>query len=280
MIESIFLDILLILIMLLMMAIGAYRGGMREAFSAAGVVLGVLLAQEWSRFWGGWIGQNTNLSDGGGQLTVSVALLIVAALSVGYGVGTAFNYHPGPGGRMFGVVLAAGGAVVAISYVLTWLRVYVFNGVEPEIVGDTYLARYLDGDAGLVLLIVSGAIIGSALFGSIVRERDDEQMADEQLPVAGHRRSANVMPAPDKVEPREDQRHQSSPVQVRSPKQWEDRAGDLPSSRDSQWSNTWPSDAPGVPGDDRPSQVGQVQQARNRRRGRQDDDESPKGSRR
>ena len=107
MLESVFLDILLILIVLLMTSIGAYRGGLREAFSAAGVVLGVLLATEWASTWGGWVARNTSLTEAGAEFTIGVALLILTTMLVGYGVGTSFNYHPGPGGRMYGAVLGA-----------------------------------------------------------------------------------------------------------------------------------------------------------------------------
>lgn len=273
MIESIFLDVLLVLIMVLMMAIGAYRGGMREAFSAAGVVLGVLLAQEWAGPWGGWIGDNTNLSDGGGQFAVSVTLLLLATLSVGYGVGASFNYHPGPGGRMFGIALAAGSAATAISYVLTWLSEQIFDGDEPQVLQDTYIARFLDGDAGLVLLVVSGVIIAGSLFGSLVRESDGDEAEPHQvttmsIPRQSHRTESYV---PDKVEPPADTRQPTSPITVRPTRQWEDRAGSMPERADRQWSNTWPSDAPGVPQEDRPARSGQVQQARNRRRNQSED---------
>ena len=273
MIESIFLDILLVLIVVLMMAIGAYRGGMREALSAAGVVLGVLLALEWSTPWGGWIGDNTNLSDGGGQFMVSVALLVLATLSVGYGVGASFNYHPGPGGRMFGAALGAGSAVIAISYVMTWVRLYLFDGDETQVLQDTYIARFLDGDAGLALLLVSGVIIVGALFGSLVRERDDDDAESSQMPTVSIPRPARRVEStvPDKVEPPRDSHQPTSPIQVRPGRQWEDRAGSMPQLADRQWSNTWPSDAPGMPEEDRPVRSGQVQQARNRRRNQGDD---------
>jgi uncharacterized membrane protein required for colicin V production len=272
MIESILLDLLLVLIVLLMMAIGIYRGGLREAFSAAGIILGVLLAQEWSGRWGNWIGGNTNLSDGGARFAVAVGLLVVVTAAVGYGVGSSFNYHPGPGGRMFGAVLGAGGALIAIAYVLTWLRIDLFDGDEPDVLADTYIARYLDGDAGSVLLAISGAIVIGAMFGSFVRERQDVE--DEPAPVAGPPRPAVTREqAPDKVEPSVVETQQSMPVQVRPSRHWEDRAGSMPQRADREWSNTWPSDAPGVPRHESPSRAGEVQQARDRRRTQRSGDE-------
>ena len=277
MIESIFLDILLVLVVLLMMAIGAYRGGLREAFSAAGVVLGILLAIEWSGSWGGWLARNTSLSEGGARFSVSVFLLFVATAAVGYGVGASFNYHPGPGGRMFGVVLGGGSALVAIAYVVTWVRADLFDGDEPDVLRDTYLARFLDGDAGLVLLLISGVIVIGALFGSVVLERDDDRVDAASVTVStpGTRFSGTSSSrVPDKVEPTDEPRHPSSPVQVRPTKQWEDRAGSMPPRTDRQWSNTWPSDAPGIPQEERSERSGQVQQARNRRRAQRDTDGS------
>jgi uncharacterized membrane protein required for colicin V production len=271
MIESIFLDLLLTLIVLMMAAIGAFRGGLREAFSAAGVVLGILLAGEWAGTWGEWLAGNTNLSDGGARFSIAVAILVFATALVGYGVGTSFNYHPGPGGRMFGLVLGAGSAVVAIAYVLTWIRTDLFDGDEPEVVRETYLARMLDGDAGAVLLVVSGMVLVASLFGSIVRERDDEEAHTAGTPFVTSSPSA-PREAPDKVERAPEVTHPSVPVQVRQVRHWDDRTGDLPSRADRQWSNTWPSDAPGVPQEERPARTGEVQQARERRRGQREPD--------
>jgi uncharacterized membrane protein required for colicin V production len=272
MLESAFLDILLLLIVLLMTSIGAYRGGLREAFSAAGVVLGVLLATEWAPTWGGWVTRNTSLTEAGAEFTIGVALLLLATVLVGYGVGTSFNYHPGPGGRMYGAVLGAASAIVAIAYVLTWLRDTLFSGDEPDVLRETWVARWLDGGAGTVLLIVSGALLAATLFGSFVRERDDEAMdAGQQEFAASSRRPNPVLgpSAPDKVEPAAGVTQVSVPVQVRPQRQWDDRAGEMPSRAGRQWSNTWPSDAPGIPEEERPSRAGQVQQARERRRSQQ-----------
>jgi len=279
MIESISLDILLILIVLLMSAIGAYRGGMREAFSASGVVLGVLLATEWSASWGGWLERNTSLTAGGAQFSVSIAVLVLVVAVVGYGVGASFNYHPGPGGRMFGALLGAGASLVAISYALSWLRLYLFEGDEPDVVADTFLARFLDGDAGLVLLVVSALLPAAAVFGSFVRERDDNaaEPGSATSIASRHRAPAAV---PDKLEPPPQRTHPSAPVQVRPVRQWDDRAGSLPAATDRQWSNTWPSDAPGIPQEESPTRAGQVQQARDRHRSqRRSDGSSNSGNR-
>jgi uncharacterized membrane protein required for colicin V production len=269
MIESYLLDLLLVLTVLLMTAIGIYRGGMREAFSAAGLAFGVLLALEWGGRWGDWLGDNTNLSNGGARFTVAVVLMVLGAALVGYGVGTSFNYHPGPGGRMFGAVLGAGSALVGIAYVLTWLRNELFEGDQPDVVADTWIARRLDGDAGTVLLIIGGAIVASALFASFVRERDDE--AVEAAPVTPAPRPVRV---PDKVEPIVQETQPSMPVQVRPSRHWEDRAGSMPGRADREWSNTWPGDAPGVPQREAPARGGEVQQARERRRGQRDTGET------
>lgn len=166
---------------------------------------------------------------------------------------------------MFGGILGAGSGVVAASYTLTWARIEVFAGDEPEIMRDALLARFLDGDAGLVLLVVSGLLIAASLFGSFVRERVDPALeaAPGSPAPSGHGRTEAM---PDKLEPPHERTHPSTPVQVRPSRQWEDRAGSLPPAADRQWSNTWPSDAPGVPREENPARPGQVQQARERRR--------------
>lgn len=272
MIESIVLDILLILIVLLMMAIGAYRGGLREAFSAAGLLLGVLLASEWLDTWGGWIADNTSLSDGGGRFLVAVMSMMLATILVGYGVGSSFNYHPGPGGRMYGLVIAAGSSLVAISYILTWLRAFLFEDNDPSVIGDTYVARFLDGGSGTVLLLVSCVIVTSALFGAFVRERDDDAVADAAqtsfaMPRVRRRAEEPNPEFPEKVEPASgESANRTELVRVRESRQWDDRSGSMPARSDRLWSNTWPSDVPG-PKQDQPSRPsGDVQQARLRRK--------------
>lgn len=267
MIESIFLDLMLALIVVLMTAIGIYRGGMREAFSAAGLSFGVLLALEWAGRWGDWLGQNTNLSEGGARFVVSVLLMVLGTGLVGYGVGSSFNYHPGPGGRMFGAVLGAGSALVGIAYVLTWLRNELFDGRQPDVIDGTWFARRLDGDAGTMLLVIGSAIVAAALFASFVRERDEGE--SETASTAPMSRPVRV---PEKLEPSVNEPSPSAPVRVRPARQWEDRAGTMPERTDREWSNTWPADAPGVPTRDTPSRVGEVQQARNRRRSQRDTD--------
>lgn len=273
MIESIVLDILLMLIVFLMMAIGAYRGGMREAFSAGGLLLGVLVATEWLEPWGRWLARNTSLSDGGARFLAAVVTMTLFTVVVGYAVGSAFNYHPGPGGRLFGIVLAGGAGLVAMSYVLTWLRVYLFDDDEPEVIGNTFLARFLDGDAGLVLLVVSGATIVAAILGSIVRERDSDSVSDpgpSSVVPAPTRQSYRERRAdfPEKVEPMAEMAsHRTAPVRVRESQQWQDTSGTIPARNDRSWSNTWPSDSPGLKPDDSKSRpTGDVRRARERHR--------------
>lgn len=271
MIESIVLDILLVLIVLLLMAIGAYRGGLREAFSAGGLLLGVLLANEWLDTWGGWFARNTNLSDGGARFLVAVTVMTAVTIAVGYGVGSTFNYHPGPGGRLFGMVLGFGIALVAMSYVITWLRLYLFDGDGPDVVTSTFLARFLDGDAGVVLLLVSIATLGSALIGSIVRERDDagsEVGQARSMPVPTPRRHLRDQRPdfPEKVEPITNRpTDRTAPIRVREAQQWQDRSGGMPLGKDRLWSNTWPSDSPGVKPETSNRPAGDVRQARERR---------------
>ncbi|MDQ4044813.1 MAG: CvpA family protein [Chloroflexota bacterium] len=265
MIESILLDILLVLVLVLLASIGAYRGGLREAFSAAGVVLGALLASEWDDRWGEWLSENTSLSDGGARFLVSVGLLVVSTALVGYGVGASFNYHPGPGGRMFGAALGVASALVAVAYVLTWLREDLFGGDEPEVVAESVLARLLDNGAGTILLVASAGVIFGAIFGSFVRERDDDVV---EMP---HTRSFAAVNAPDKIEPVQTARHSSAPVRVQQSRRWDDRAGEVPATADRQWSNTWPSDAPGIRQEERAPRQSEVQQARERRRSQRRD---------
>ncbi|HEV2127786.1 MAG TPA: hypothetical protein VGR22_04115, partial [Thermomicrobiales bacterium] len=60
--------------------------------------------------------------------------------------------------------------------------------------------------------------------------------------------------------------HSSVPVRVQQSRRWDGRAGDMPATADRRWSNTWPSDAPGIRQEERASRQSEVQQARERHR--------------
>jgi hypothetical protein len=128
-----------------------------------------------------------------------------------------------------------------------------------------------------VLLLTSGGVLAAAVFGSFVRERDEDagEHAQPEFTSSSWRPRRSIeSPAPDKVEPSSDATQPSMPVQVRPQKHWDDRSGEIPPRSGRQWSNTWPSDAPGIPAEERPARAGQVQQARERRRSQQGGDGS------
>ncbi len=269
MFSSLILDALLLLILVLLIPIGVFRGGIREGFTSAGLLLGVALAAEWSVTWGDWIAERSRLADGPGRFLVATGLLIVATVGVGYGSAAAFAYQPGPGGRLYGAMLAALNGVVFLGFVLDYVITFIFDNARPELIDEGYVAKALASGTGLILLVAAGIVSFATVFGLFVRERStDEAMGTHPFETdqrtwfgrPGHPRHAANVATVDKFEPvsgegplaGSDAYPQSTvvdslPVQVRQIRHWERETpepgtGEPPASG---WSRTWPADSLG-----------------------------------
>ncbi|HEU0165457.1 MAG TPA: CvpA family protein, partial [Thermomicrobiales bacterium] len=120
MLQSLILDALIVLILLLLAALGAYRGGLREMCTAAGLLLGVAIVPEWATTWGNWVADKGDINHDAAHFMVAVGTLVAATMICGYGAGAAFAYRPGPGGRMYGAILGLMVGVVFIGYVVNY----------------------------------------------------------------------------------------------------------------------------------------------------------------
>ncbi len=264
MIETIVLDALLILILLLLIPLGVYRGGIREGFTSAGVLLGVALAAEWAVRWGDWIADNSRLAQGSARFLIAIGLLALTTIGVGYGASAAFAYRPGPGGRLYGGLLAAANGVVFLSYVFDYVITFLFNDNRPPLISDSYVARTLAVETGTILLLCVGLIVLATAFGLFVRERaDDETMGVESHEGFGYRAlrskegrgqsgggrrvdkvEPSVIPADQGLRRAEPLVEPTMPVQIREVRHWE-REPVAPENERlrSGWSQTWPSDS-------------------------------------
>jgi len=251
MIEALALDLLLIFILLLLVPIGLYRGGVREVCSAAGVLLGLLVATAWSSRWGEWLADLTGIDTSVSQFVVAVGTIVTFAALIGYGAAASFAYSPGPGGRLYGGLIALMSGVIFLGAVIQFVATYLYDGVYPDLIRDGYVSRALSTGFDRVLLAVSLAALLATLFGMIVREREtDEVMIEVSRPEPVTRRSAPKpvqAPEPVSIEPASGEAaaepmSNTATVKIREVRHWEEPVPPTLQDLKSGWSRTWPSD--------------------------------------
>ncbi|MDP9355327.1 MAG: CvpA family protein, partial [Chloroflexota bacterium] len=126
--SSLLLDGLLLLVVLLFIPIGLWRGGVREAIVAGGIVLGGALAGSWARPWGDDLASQLDLRPQTARFLVALAALLGATLCVGYAGGAALRPGaPGLLGRVAGGLLAGLNGLLLLGYGLGFLDQYVLE---------------------------------------------------------------------------------------------------------------------------------------------------------
>ncbi len=258
MLDSLVLDALLILILLLLIPIGMYRGGLREVCASAGLLLGILVANQWAVRWGDALEDITGIDLGVSRFVVAVAIIVVIAGVIGYGAAAAFPHKPGPGGRVFGGLIALANGIVFLGALIQLVSTYLNDGSYPEIIREAYVARALSVGFDWVLLSVTFVVLLGILFGMVVRERDpDGAFADitvEPIGVPERRPIRPVVPAvePVKTEPiaTEPVAEPTAAIKIKEVRHWEEAAPSTMDELQRGWSRTWPSTVKQVqPGD-------------------------------
>jgi hypothetical protein len=252
MIESLALDAMLILILLLLVPIGLYRGGLREVCSAAGILLGLLVAQQWADHWGSWVADTTGIDEGVSRFVVALTVLVMFAGLIGYAAASAFSYAPGPGGRIYGGMIALASGVLFLGALIQFVATYLYDGVYPDIIRRGFVSRALSIGFDWVLLIVSAIVLLAIVLGSIVRERETDDLVEpHREPLATIRRPAVVpamAPEPESLAPAADQAEPSASipkatagVKIREVRHWEEQVPPTMQDLQSGWTRTWPS---------------------------------------
>lgn len=255
---SLLLDALLLLILILAIPIGVYRGGIREGFTAAGILLGAQLATEWAVPWGNFIGDHSALAIDASRFLVAFLLLLLATVIIGYGSSIAFTYHPGPGGRLFGGILGLLNGILFVGFIIDFVIVFLFRETEPPLIRHGYISRGLSVGTGTILLVGCALVIGAMIFGMLVRERDGDAISSLPMPSAGRPRLVRPAAPPPSGEIAEQETRpgqtagpieEAAPVQIREIRHWEEPEGEPPQPRlpESQWSQTWPRSSMGPP---------------------------------
>ncbi len=248
MLDSLVLDALLIAILLLLIPIGMYRGGLREVCVSAGLLLGILVANQWSLRWGDTLEDISGIDLGISRFVAAVGAIVVIAGLVGYGAAAAFPHKPGPGGRLFGGLIALANGIIFLGALIQLGSTYLNEGTYPDIIREAYVARALSVGFDWVLLAVTFVALVGILFGMVVRERDPEgAFADLQVDQVQAPDRRPIRPAVPAVEPVKTEPIAPEPVpeptaaiKIKEVRHWEEVA---PSSMDDLqrgWSRTWP----------------------------------------
>lgn len=257
MMQPLLLDALLILVIVLLLPIGVHRGGLREGCTAAGLLLGMHLVNEWAVTWGAWLADTTGIVPNVMTFLVAVLVLLLTTAFVGYGATAAFASSPGAGGRMYGAILACLIGAVFLGSLITYVDRYLYAGETPRIVSEGYVSRALSIGIGWVLLFAALVIVLTTLFGMIVRERDADEfvMPIARAPVAAP--SARITEIPlatdaEKIEPpgldprkaASEDVQRTAPIKIREVRHWEEQQSTDARPTGSRWNQTWPQSGP------------------------------------
>lgn len=162
------LDILLGLVILLFVPFGIRRGAAKEAMVSAGILLGATLAARFGEPWGQDLSMRTGLDVGAATFAVSTAILFACTFLLGYGGGAALGkIRAGTLSRLAGGLLAAFNAALLLSYLLSWIDVYLGQerALDQGLVSHALVAEtdrlLLAATCVLLALIVLGWIVNA-----------------------------------------------------------------------------------------------------------------------
>ena len=252
MVQSLALDALLAIILISVIPLGMYRGGVREVCTSAGLLLGILVAQQWAGMWGNWLGDITGIDRDVARFITAMTVIVLITALIGYGAAASFSHRPDPGGRMFGGLLGLLNAVVFLGVMIQYVADDLYEGVYPRIIREGSLSRALSLGFDWVLLAVTGAVTLGILFGMIVRERDlpEEEIlvpsvapaavAPTRARVATQPVAHSVAEAPEQSVPEPAPAEQASPIRVKEVRHWEEPVPSTLEELQSGWTRTWP----------------------------------------
>lgn len=237
------LDFLLIIIFLMMVPIGFYRGGVRELCVSAALMLGILMAGEWSTDWASLYERMFGMDENPAIFLMAITITFIITALIGYGGSSVMSYQAGPGGRLYGAYLALFNALVVAGFLINLYVAYI--GPESESIVTGVVARTLSQGFGAVLLVASIGVAIATVFGMFVRERSPE------LPGWQPPQQSLYQPAPPtrpyRTEDDDQKSSAGSPVRIREVTNWKEEAESArpdPTKYGSGWRQTWPESTP------------------------------------
>jgi hypothetical protein len=260
MLEALLLDFLIVIAVVLLVPLGAFRGGLREVCASAGLLLGILISDAWAPRWGSWVADLLSTSESGATFMIAAVTMLFVMVLIGYGASSAFNNHPGPGGRMFGAAIAALNGVVIAGFLVNNVAKYLNDGEYPAVVQEGYVSRGLSSGFDVALLAAGLIVVCLTVMGMVVREReviDQGWVPEPDVPAAttGPRaRTAERQVTPDGTpaeasapEHNDTGEPPASPVTVRQIRHWEEPEPVVPVDPVRGWQKTWPKSATSEP---------------------------------
>lgn len=103
---ALLLDLLIFLVPLMLIPLGLLRGGAHEGYVGGGILLGWVVASNWTGAWGGWLASILNATPGAMGFLIACVVLAIGA-GAGHAVGTLVGLpRPEADGRIAGAILA------------------------------------------------------------------------------------------------------------------------------------------------------------------------------
>lgn len=239
------LDFLLVIIFVMMAPIGFYRGGTRELCVSAGLLLGILMANEWAGTWAPVYERMFNLDEGGATFLMGVTIAFGIMALIGYGGSSVLSYQPGPGGRLYGAYLALFNAMIVAGFLINLYVANIMPETDAESITTGIVARSLSDGFGSVLLVATIGVGIATVLGMFVRERSNDLPAWQPPQQSLYQAPAPTRPY--RIEDADQPTSTSSPVRIREVTSWKDDAESSrpdPSKYGSGWRQTWPEGTP------------------------------------
>ena len=166
------IDVAIVGTALLLGIAGFWRGVAKEIYISGSILLGYVLAVQWAVRWGDWVGDQSRLTRDEGVFAISVALVLVMSVVVGYIGCTMAGLPPADApGRAGGLVLGVTNAVFVTAVVLDWARRLVLSQARLQTLDETRVGSRLGENLDWVVLCGTVAAMTVVVAAWQVRRR-------------------------------------------------------------------------------------------------------------
>jgi hypothetical protein len=204
------LDGLLLLVVAFYVPIGAWRGGISEAFLGGAILLGAATADAWAPAWGDELAELSGSGAATCRFLVAVVLLALVGGGLGYGAGALANRRPATlESRAAGGALGLVNALLILSFLVSFLTTFFNEGRAIKTVEAAWFAEALVERQGWLLILACGLATCLVVASRVVARFDDDlverEAGWERTAAVGARRRLAVAPPADpdggKVDP-------------------------------------------------------------------------------